>query len=273
MSGGGRALPFAATALLLVAAARPAAAEPLRLDPALDATLLGSGAVLAITLEVITQSGELAPSAPGAVDDINPLDRWVAEGSSDGTAAPHHASNVVLAVAYGAAVLVPMLHGYESGADTGWTDLVLFAEAIAWNGVIADLVKLAVRRPRPLSYVQLREGTFDPDNTDGTVSFFSGHTATAATIAATFTTLEFLRQPCGSARPWLALVSGALVTATTGALRVAAKRHFVTDVAVGAVVGTAVGVTIPLLHRVGPGLAPSVAIVPRGATVGLAGVL
>ena len=273
MSARGRALSFAATVLLLVAAARPARAEALRLDPALDATLLGTGAVLGIMLEVLAQSGELDPIAPGRQEDINPLDRWVADGGTSGTRTPHDVSNVLLAVAYGAAVVMPISRGTMSGADAGWTDLILYAEALAWNAALANVVKMAVRRPRPISYVQLREGSYDPDDTDGTLSFYSGHTAMVATVAGAVTTTEFLRSPAGCPRPWIALASGAALTLATGAMRVAAKRHFVTDVAVGAVVGTAVGVTVPLLHRTGPRVAPTVAAVPGGATVGVAGAL
>jgi membrane-associated phospholipid phosphatase len=46
-------------------------------------------------------------------------------------------------------------------------------------------------------------------------------------------------------------VYGAVIAGggTTGLLRVLAGKHFPTDVIVGAVAGSAVGLTVPFLHR------------------------
>jgi membrane-associated phospholipid phosphatase len=261
------------TALLLVLAAEPAHADELRLDPALDASFLGAGVVLAFTLELMAQSGELEPQAPGNLSDVNGLDRWVAEGSSSGTSAPHHTSNALFGIAVAAAVVVPVSTGTIDGAAAGWTDFVLALEALAWNAALANVVKLAVRRPRPISYVQLREGTLDPDDTDGSLSFYSGHTSTVASVAAALTTIDMMRRPRGCPRPWLLLAAGSAMTIATGAMRVAAKRHFVTDVATGAVMGTAIGVVVPLLHRARLPAVPSVSLLEDGAAVGLTGTL
>ena len=46
--------------------------------------------------------------------------------------------------------------------------------------------------------------------------------------------------------PWVAV--GALGT-TVAVARVAGGKHFASDVIVGGIVGTAIGITIPLLHR------------------------
>jgi len=269
------AVALAGIVVCLGVAMAPASAggDELRLDPGLDAALLGSGAVLAGTLELVAQSGELEPQSPGDLYDLNPVDRWVAKGSGSGTQAPHHVSNAMIALACAAAALVPLSTGVLDGPDAGWTDFVLVLESLAWNAAIANVVKLAVRRPRPISYVRLREGTLDPDDTDGSLSFYSGHTSTVASVAASLTTIDFMRRPPGCPRPWVLLASGAALTIATGAMRVAAKRHFVTDVTVGAVMGTAVGLVVPLLHRARTPALPSVEVVPGGATVGLAGAL
>lgn len=264
---------FLGVVIVLAAAPAPAAADELHLDPALDAVLLSSGTVMAVLTELMAQSGELAPQSPGDLDDVNGLDRWVARGSLGGTDGPHLASNVLFGIACGAAVLVPLSTAMVDGNAAGGTDLVLVLEALAWNAAVANLVKLAVRRPRPLSYIQLREGTFDPDATDSSLSFYSGHTSTVAAVAAALTTIDFMRRPAGCPRPWLLLASGAAVTILTGAMRVAAKRHFVTDVAAGAVIGTAIGVAVPMLHRTRVPALPTVAVVDGGAMVGLAGAL
>ena len=265
------ALALSCAVAVLVSPAR-ARADELRLDPAVDAVALGMGAALGIMLEVLAQTDELSPAVPGSLSDVNPLDRWVAEGSSDGTETPHQISNVLLAVAYAAAVFEPISTGVVDGAEAGWTDFILVAEALATNAAVTNLVKLAVRRPRPISYVRWREGSLDPDDTDATLSFSSGHTSTAATVTAALTTTAFIRRPAGCPRPWIVLATGTALTIATGAMRVAAKRHFVTDVVVGAVMGTGIGVAVPLLHRHRTTVTPALAVVAGGGTAGVAGV-
>ena len=60
---------------------------------------------------------------------------------------------------------------------------------------------------------------------------------------------------------WAPLVwaTGLTLGATTGYLRMAADRHYFTDVVTGAVVGSAVGFAVPyLLHRGGPAVGAEV---------------
>ena len=66
-----------------------------------------------------------------------------------------------------------------------------------------------------------------------------------------------------------------LTLATTGAyLRIAADRHYATDVLAGAIVGSAVGFGVPYFaHRPNPANARiAVAHVPGGATLVLSGI-
>jgi membrane-associated phospholipid phosphatase len=65
--------------------------------------------------------------------------------------------------------------------------------------------------------------------------------------------------------PWI-LGLGLAGAATTGYLRVAADAHWATDVLAGAAFGAAVGVAVPLLHRV-----PDVRLVPAPGGVAVLG--
>ena len=133
--------------------------------------------------------------------------------------------------------------------DTG-----VYAQALALDGAINEIIKLAVRRPRPLVYdVTLPDP--ERNKSDNYVSFYSEHTSIAFTAAAAYTTLFALHH--ANRRGLVAVVAGLFggLAVTTAALRVVAGKHYYTDVVTGALVGTGIGVLVPLLHRRGPRLA------------------
>lgn len=119
------------------------------------------------------------------------------------------------------------------------------------NTLVNDMVKLAVRRPRPYVY----DDTVDAgtrSSADAGLSFYSMHTSTAISMATATSYLFTARHP---ESPWVAplCVGTYAVAATVGTLRVQAGAHFWTDVVVGAAAGSAVGLLVPLLHRVATG--------------------
>jgi membrane-associated phospholipid phosphatase len=76
------------------------------------------------------------------------------------------------------------------------------------------------------------------------MSFWAGHSAFAFSLAASATQMARMRGLRGWR--WLAVASFA-GAAASGWLRIAADRHWLTDVVVGAGVGTAVGLGVPAL--------------------------
>ncbi|NDD93043.1 phosphatase PAP2 family protein, partial [bacterium] len=81
---------------------------------------------------------------------------------------------------------------------------------------------------------------------DHYTSFYSGHTSFAA-LASTCAVISAL-----NARPalrWSVLSLGVLLTSFTGAFRVIAGRHFITDVVFGALAGAAIALAVNGLHR------------------------
>jgi membrane-associated phospholipid phosphatase len=67
--------------------------------------------------------------------------------------------------------------------------------------------------------------------------------------------------------PWVYGV-GFTAAAATGYFRMAADKHWLTDVLTGAVTGTAVGLAVPWLHRRRPdGHALRLSVVPGGVAV------
>jgi membrane-associated phospholipid phosphatase len=148
----------------------------------------------------------------------------------------------------------------------------------AWNGVLADVVvfaeaqtlsaglDLAVRssrlHPRPLVYDRDAPPS-DRLAGEASGSFYSGH-ASAAFLSATYFAYTWsLRHPGEAENAWI--WAGALSAASgVAALRVAAGKHYLSDVVAGGAVGAALGLLFPWLHlspearagKVGIGLGP-----------------
>jgi PAP2 superfamily len=84
---------------------------------------------------------------------------------------------------------------------------------------------------------------------DAYLSFYSGHASTAFAAAVGGSYLFTAAHPDSAANPWLWGIESGLATATA-IWRVRAGKHFYSDIVVGAVVGSAIGVGIPLLEGV-----------------------
>lgn len=143
--------------------------------------------------------------------------------------------------------------GVSRGAKSALVDAVLFSESIALTWATTNLVKISVRRPRPLAYrlrdEQLANG-LDPTvtDTDTALSFFSGHASVTAAISSTATYLAFARDD-SPVRGYLTLAGGTLITSAVSWGRVRGGKHFVTDVVAGSMAGVGIGLLVPHLHR------------------------
>jgi membrane-associated phospholipid phosphatase len=258
---------------LALTAAMPARAgdDPVEVDWTQDvpATVMLTGAWLfleAVQDDVVHGCG--ACSGPGPVDRT--FRSWLL-GARPGTASAISGAllwGVVPAFALGVDLALT-----RAGGDTlvvFGEDVMIMLESFVATALVTRAVKISVRRKRP--YVHF--GGPDPLYSEGSrdvTGFFSGHSSLAASLASSVATLAFLRGR--RAAPWIA-VSGAALALTTGTLRIVADRHYFTDVVTGLVVGTAIGVTMPLLHalpRLGAGPV-EVAIAPAPGGLGVAGV-
>jgi membrane-associated phospholipid phosphatase len=128
-------------------------------------------------------------------------------------------------------------------------DLLIVAEAGAIQGVLNAGVKYLVARERPSVHLGQREG---PPSLDDDVSFYSGHTSTAFALVAAAAEVASLRGYPHAGWIW---ALGLPLAAGVGYLRIAAGKHYLSDVLVGAAVGTLVGAGIPLLLH--PGAVPN----------------
>jgi undecaprenyl-diphosphatase len=236
------------------AEAAPAGRARFEVDPIADASLIGVSWGFALVLERLISTGEIRPQQIDRNFDRNNLiaiDRGAVTATPDENATA--LSNVGLGIAVAFAVADPILSAVrEKSLQTGLVDAILYAESAALTNALTNMVKLAVRRPRPRAYIDAEAHRDDPtysnSSTDSALSFFSGHASGTAALGATATYLAFVRSP-NTARPWITLAVAASLTTFVSIQRVRAGRHFPTDVIAGSVAGAGVGVIVPHLHR------------------------
>lgn len=222
-------------------------ASDLRLDLHADSAVTGASAGIGLILELIVGTGELRPQAPVDPSVLLSIDRPSALSDETEESGPL-LSNIALGASLAYAAFDSTWRGLEEGSSSAATYGVLYAEALAINWALVGVVKIAVRRPRPIAYREYRRTGMVSSDTNTALSFYSGHTAAVAGVAATATYLAFDRDPMGF-EGWLTLGLGGLLTGFVAVQRVRAGAHFVTDVIAGALVGAAVGTLVPHLHR------------------------
>lgn len=229
------------------AARRPGAPEdPFDVELVVDLPIIALTGSVYLASEVITKQTSWAGCAACDPSGLGPLDRRVLDNYVP-VAAP--ISDVLLY----SSIALPMVAdlgdvlGHRSGIKGWGKDVVVLAETATVNAALTAAVKFAIGRPRPYSY-GLDGSERDVTEGDARLSFYSGHTSTAFAMATAYGYLFTARHPRSR---WVAPVwlLGYAYAGTTGALRIAAGKHFYSDVLVGAIAGTAIGLLIPAAHR------------------------
>ena len=223
-------------------------------DPVMDGAIIAVSLGFAGVLDLINSTGEVRPqqiSPTFRTSQLIGIDRGAISQNVDDNASGY--SNIGLFAAGAFAAIDPILSGMREGSlQAGLVDGIMYAESVSLTFAMTNMVKMAVRRPRPKAYVEAELHKGDPTwsnaDTDSSLSFFSGHASITAAIGATATYLAFVRSP-HSARPWVTLVLASALTSFVSFERVRAGAHFPTDVISGAIAGAGVGVIVPHLHR------------------------
>jgi hypothetical protein len=141
---------------------------------------------------------------------------------------------------------------YRGSDDVALQMALIDAEAFALTGAIEGTTNFLSGRARPYS---TECGTGVPNNTTDCSSdaryrsFFSGHTAVSFTAAGLICAHHEALELFESGADHVVCVTGFLAAATIGTLRIVGDAHYFSDVFVGAAVGTAVGLGVPLLHH------------------------
>ena len=147
-----------------------------------------------------------------------------------------------------------------------WFDDVspIVESAIAVS-LLQHVAKFSVAQQRPFVHYAA-PGTHTPDVDDNS-SFWSGHTSLAFSLAVSAGVVADERGYAVAPAVW---ITGLTLATATGYLRVAADKHYASDVIVGALMGSAVGVAWPKLFRRDL-LAHDVAISPTPNGIAVAG--
>ena len=224
---------------------------PLRYDWLVDGVVTGALAASTITLLLLN-------------DQLAPLQcKWCVPGTIDGNLSksvtwsnPHAADTVSNVMQFAVPVGVMgfgLIQAYRfDDPAAGWSSVLLITQATSLAMLVNTIVKYSVGRSRP--YVWQGNPDLYSNATDANVSFFGGHTTFVFAVVVSGSTLFFMQDMPGA--PWV-LGVGLAAAAFTGYLRMAADKHYLTDVLVGAGVGSLIGWAVPyLFHRPGRKGAP-----------------
>lgn len=148
---------------------------------------------------------------------------------------------------------------YASGdIQTAGVDSLLILESVAISSFLTQVTKYSVGRERPFVHaLPEAEKSLTEHPADNNLSFFSGHTSLAFSLAVSASTTMTLRGYDLAWLGWATLVPAAGVVAY---LRMAGDRHYLSDVLFGALVGGGVGFLVPWLHQPRNGSAQSAVV-------------
>jgi membrane-associated phospholipid phosphatase len=166
------------------------------------------------------------------------------------------ASDFGLALMVSYPILVDSLivaYWYRGSADVGLQIALIDMEAFTVAGAIQGTANFLSGRARPYSSECGTPGlpgdTTDCEDQTRYRSFFSGHATLSFTSAALICSHHEALRLFENAADHYTCAAAFVAAATIGTLRIMGDEHYFSDVFLGAVVGTTVGLTIPLLHH------------------------
>jgi membrane-associated phospholipid phosphatase len=167
----------------------------------------------------------------------------------------HRWSNVALGLSFAApaGAFVAARGGLGNGLGE---EMLLVLESAALTAAATQATKYLLRRERPWAHAADPPPGEHPGSRGSVSSFVSGHASLAFAFTVSTGSLASLRGDSGKEWVW---ATGLTFAAATSYLRVAADRHYLTDVLAGAAIGTTVGWVVPRLvdRRPEPASAPA----------------
>lgn len=208
---------------------------------------------------VLVFASRAIPPQPANWRDVSPFDAATRDVVRLPTAGARNtaddASDLILTLMVNQLIVDATLVAWwgHDRPSVGYQMALIDLEALALTGGLQALVSALVSRWRPFrdTCVGPRESqTRDCQENKQYTSFWSGHTSGAFTAAGLMCMHHaYLPLYGGGAAEPLTCATAVAAAATVGYLRMAADQHFLTDVLVGAAVGTMSGLGVPwLLH-------------------------
>ena len=214
-------------ALTQSAAAGWAQTEGDRQAVQLEQFLSVGGSALVYAFPNLFHVNEGPPScAPCDLNGLPWFDRW-AVGPVDRTVSDV-STGVGLALAVGTWVDLARVGGGKAVAAS--------IEAAGWAAATTELAKTIIGRERPVMYTNA--AVQEADRVNNQRSMPSGHTSAAFALAT-----MYILHTKDRDNKLPALLAGT-AAATVGALRIVSAKHFLSDVVVGALLGTASGIAL-----------------------------
>lgn len=218
---------------------------------------------------------ELSPTSCRIIcepNGVNPFDRILGNALRwDDDVLPQYISEVssyfaVPLLAVGGLTLSSVV--LERRRENWLDDMLVVAEATVATGLVNRAVALTFGRTRPRIRNLPPGEPVPPDDRQAYQSFFSGHVSEAFSLGLSAATVASIRHYRSARWIWVGTI---LLGTLDGYMRLAGDDHYVTDVLAGAVVGTAFGIGMPLLHRSKRGPQLAVAPLHDGASLALTG--
>ena len=253
-----RAAAAMVAAATILAGAGTARAQPptrLRFNGYVDIPVT-AGLLSIYGFSELAVKARLAPRAPywddrdtNGADILAPLDRYatrlrwtqpeIAGRISDGGLALSLASGIGFSIGAGAYDHDSAAHVVEN------TTIVLESMATAMS--MNQLTKFFAGRQRPCAHFGMeRDRPCLSDGSDNNLSSFSGHASFTTSLAVSSGMVATMRHYRLAPLVW---ATGTVIAASTGYLRLAADKHYLSDVVTGSVIGAAVGFFIPYLFH------------------------
>ncbi len=219
------------------------------LSPTLDITLsVGALAASGLGTYLYNQMEVKDPSDLRAKEDFFPWDRKVL-GRYSKTAQTMSDVGSFIAVAPLAIGGYAWYSGASNGKEFATFSLMFVQSVLFQNGINLATRSLEVW-PRPYIYSDTEEGKNAAESAKGEAygSFFSGHASAAFTVAV-FASEWYDQVFPNSANTGVVRALAFSLAGVESVLRVAAGKHYPTDILMGALVGTGVSYGILTLHK------------------------
>lgn len=220
--------------------------------------------VVAGTAYVVSETFLKPTFAPTSCSWCNPpgIDRDVRDALKwNNTTVPNTLSSITgfglaPAVALGFTITGVMTSD-NATASRLFDDTVPILEAVTVSQVVNQIVKFSTARARPFVHF----GPPMPHDIDDNLSFFSGHSNLTFALATSAGIVAHERHSWTEPYVW---TFGMTLAATTAYLRVAADRHYFTDVLTGSAVGVLAGIAATRIYG-------TFDVMPTGNGVAIAG--
>jgi hypothetical protein len=218
--------------------------HPYSLNWNTDGWIIGSSVVvggIAYSIE-----SNLAPPSTAELlslnkTSINFIDRWSAGNYNK-------SQSSISDVLVGVSIAAPLSLMLDEDIQKEYLTLgVMYIETASLAAIAPSLGKGIAKRIRPYVYSTSTPNIMKIES-DAQRSFFSRHSTFAFSLAVSMSIVydDYFPNSRYSSYVWISSLG---LATTVAALRVTSGSHFVSDVVVGAVVGSGIGYLIPYIHR------------------------